>query len=242
MISRAQGVKMRYTSISSTIKKVTNGIEIKLLDGHTYGDKVTLYIDPSNMQYNKTLLKNLSRAAHICESGSTPRYMFMITKYDNGRKLIDIMFTDNLLDINNIYEVNPNCHGSLVETDNRRIRSVTLETIVKLRDMYSEALQELTSTGNELKSFRYNGEMLVLRRNDDKMFTIDKGSLFRQGTLSVRMKFKYSEYNKRKFLLMKTSPQRVTIEEVHPNGTVINGDGVIITMLQLDELLDVIRP
>ena len=152
------------------------------------------------------------------------------------------MFTDNLLDINNVYEMNPNCYGSLVETDNRRIHSVTLETIVKLHDMYSEALRELTSTGNELKSFRYTGEMLVLRRNDDKMFSVDTGSLFRQGNSSVRMKFKYSEYKKRKFLLMKMSPQRISLEEVHPNGTVINGDGVIITMLQLDELLDVIRP
>lgn len=233
---------MSYTSISSTIAKVTNGIEIKLLDGHSYGEKVVVYVDPSNNGYNQKLLKNLSRAAHICESGSTPRYMFVITQYNNGRKLIDIMFTDNLLDINNVYEVNPKCYGSLVESNNQRTYSIMLETIVKLRDMYSEALQELTSTGNELKSFRYNGEMLVLRRNDDKMFTVDMGSLFRQGTSSVRMKFKYSEYNKRKFLLMKTSPQRVSLEEVHPNGTVINGDGVIITMLQLDELLDVIRP
>ena len=233
---------MKYTSISSTLVKVTNGIEIKLLDGHSYGKKVTLYIDPSNNEYNQKLLKNLSRAAHICESGSTPRYMFLITNYDDGCKLIDIMFTDNLLDINNVYEMNLNCHGSLVETNNQRTYSIMMETIVKLHDMYSEALQELTSTGNELRSFRYNGEMLVLRRNDDKMFSVDKGSLFRQGTSSVRMKFKYSDYNKRKFLLMKTSPQRVSLEEVHPNGTVINGDGVIITMLQLDELLDVIRP
>lgn len=234
---------MKYTSISSNINKITNGIEISVLDGHTLGGtKMKLYIDPSNMGYNKRVLKNLSRAAHICESGSTPRYMFLITEYNNGRNLIDIMFTDNLLDINSVYEVNPKCHGSLVETNNQRTYSIMLETIVKLRDMYSEALQELTSTGNELKSFRYNGEMLVLRRNDDKMFSVDKGSLFRQGTSSVRMKFKYSEYMKRKFLLMKMSPQRVTIEEVHPNGTAVNGDGVIITMLQLDELLDVIRP
>lgn len=234
---------MKYTSISSVIAKLTNGIEIKLLDGHTLGGtKVVACVDPSNNEHNKELLKNLSRAAHICESGSTPKYMFVITQYDNGCKLIDIMFTDNLLDINNIYETNPNCHGSLVETNNQRTYSGMMETIVKLRDMYSEALQELNSTGNELKSFRYNGEMLVLRRNDDKMFSVDTGSLLRQGTLSVRMKFKYSEYNKRKFLLMKTSPQRVSLEEVNPNGTVINGDGVTITMLQLDELLDVIRP
>lgn len=233
---------MKYTSISSTVSKVTNGIEIRLLDGHSRGKRLLLYVDPSNNGYNQKVLKNLSRAAHICESGSTPKYVFVITQYDNGCKLIDIMFTDNLLDINNVYEMTPNCYGFLVETNNQRTYSIMLETIIKLRDMYSEALHELTSTGNELKSFRYTGEMLVLRRNDDKMFTVDKGSLFRQGTSSVRMKFKYSEYNKRKFLLMKTSPQRVTIEEVHPNGTVINGDGVIITMLQLDELLDVIRP
>lgn len=234
---------MNFTSISSKFKKVTNGIEISLLDGHTLGGtKVKLYIDPSNMEYNQRVLKNLSRAAHICESGSTPRYMIVLTEYDNGRKLIDIMFTDNLLDLNNVYEVNPECYGSLVETKNQRTYSIMMETIVKLRDMYSEALQELNSTGNELKSYRYNGEMLVLRRNDDKMFTVDKGSLFRQGTSSVRMKFKYSEYNKRNFLLMKTSPQRVSLEEVHPNGTVVSGDGVVITMLQLDELLDVIRP
>ena len=234
---------MKYTSMSSTVVKVTNGIEIKLLDGHALGGtKIKLYIDPSDMQYNKMVLKNLGRAAHICESGSTPRYMFVITEYKNGRNLIDIMFTDNLLDINNVYDINPKCYGSLVETNNQRTYSIMMETIVKLRDMYAEALQELTSTGKELKSFRYNGEMLVLRRNDDKIFSVDKGSLFRQGTLSIRMKFKYSEYLRRKFLLMKTSPQRVTIEEVHPNGTVINGDGVIISMLQLDELLDVIRP
>lgn len=234
---------MSYTSISSKFKKVTNGIEISLLDGYTLGGtKMKLYIDPSDMEYNQRVLKNLSRAAHICESGSTPRYMIVITEYDNGRKVIDIMFTDNLLDINDVYEANPNCYGYSVETKNQRTYSIMMETIVKLHDMYSEALQELNSTGNELKSFRYNGEMLVLRRNDDKMFSVNKGSLFRQGTSSVRMKFKYSDYNKRKFLLMKTSPQRVSLEEVHPNGTVINGDGVIITMLQLDELLDVIRP
>ena len=233
---------MSFTSISSKFKKVTNGIEISVLDGYTIGGtKMKLYIDPSDMEYNKRVLKNLSRAAYICESGSTSRYMLLITEYNNGRKLIDIMFTDNLLDVNNVYEVNPNCYGSLVETKNQRTYSIMMGTIIKLRDMYSEALQELNSTGNELKSFRYNGEMLILRRNDDKMFTVDKGSLFRQGTSSIRMKFKYSEYLRRKFLLMKTSPQRVSLEEVDPNGTVINGDGVIITMLQLDELLDVIR-
>ena len=201
-----------------------------------------LYIDPSNMEYNKRVLSNLEKAAFIAESGFIPMYIYVITgKYTDGYNVIDIQLHDNFYMELKLYSHNKFTTVHTVETNNWVTKSSMAETIIKLRDMYKEALKELNSDDNYLKSFKYTGNMLVLRRNDDKMFSVNTGSLLRAGTSSVRMKFKYPSYIKRNFLLIKTSPERVKITEVSPNGTVVCGDSVIVTMLQLDELLDVIR-